>query len=128
MKRLILSTAIVLGGLTAVTAQTGKETTAMSEPQTTVEARVENSLIAAHDAETATVAEAVQDYKEVRVSELPQTVKDAVAKNYSGTTISQAYVNAKGEYKLELTSADAKKTTVKVDKNGELSKKELKKQ
>jgi|SRR5690554_266233 len=127
MKRLILSTAIVLGGLVAVTAQTDKETTAMNEP-TTVEAQVENRLIAAKDADASTLAEAVQDYREVSLSEVPQTVKDAVAKSYNGATISKAYVNAQGEYKLKLTTADSKQTVVMVDKNGEISKKELKKQ
>ncbi len=129
MKRLILSAAILLGGLTAATAQAEKEPTAMNEQtQTTVDAKVESRLIAAQDTENAIVAEAVQDYKEVKTSDLPQTVKDAIAKNFNGATISKAFVNAQGEYKLELATPDAKKATVKVNKKGELVKNELKKQ
>lgn len=128
MKKLILSTAIVLGGLTAATAQ-DKEPTAMNEQkQTAVEAQVESRIEAAQDAETAEVAVPVQDYKEVKASEVPQTVKDAVAKDFSGATISKAYVNANGEYKIELATADAKKSTVYANAKGEWIKNELKKQ
>lgn len=129
MKKLILSTAIVLGGLTAATAQTEKETTAMNEQkQTAVEAKVENRLDAVQDAETAVVATPVQDYKEVKASEVPQTVKDAVTKDFSGATISKAYVNANGEYKIQLATADKKAATVYANAKGEWIKNELKKQ
>ncbi|QAA81872.1 hypothetical protein EI546_09125 [Aequorivita sp. H23M31] len=129
MKRLILSTAIVLGGLTAVTAQSDKEPTALNKAsQTAVEQKVENRLIAAQDAETSNLAEAVQDYKEVKISEVPQTVKDAIAKEFNGATISKAYVNAQGDYKIQLATAVAGETTVMVNQQGELIKKELKKQ
>lgn len=129
MKKLILSTAIVLGGLTAATAQVDKEATALNETsQTAVEAKVESRLIAAQDAETTTVSEAVQDYKEVKTSEVPQAVKEAVAKNFNDATISKAYVNAQGDYKIDLATADAKTATVYVNPKGELVKNELKKQ
>lgn len=130
MKKLILSTAIVLGGLTAATAQTDKEVTAMSEQnQTAAEAKVESRIYAAQDAETASIAAvAVQDFKEVKDSELPKTVKDAVTKDFDGATISKAYVNAKGDYKIELATADAKKATVYANAKGEWIKNELKKQ
>jgi hypothetical protein len=128
MKKLILSTAIVLGGLTAATAQ-DKEPTAMNEQkQTAVEAQVESRIEAAQDAETAEVAVPVQDYKEVKASEVPQAVKDAVAKDFSGATISKAAVNAKGEYKIELATADAGKETVYANTKGEWIKNEMKKQ
>ena len=129
MKKLILSTAIVLGGLTAATAQTDKEPTAMNEQkQTAVEAQVENRIEAAQDAETAVVAETVQDFKEVKASEVPQTVKDAVAKDFSGATISKAYVNANGDYKLDLATADKKAATVYANAKGEWIKNDMKKQ
>ena len=138
MKKLILSTAIVLGGLTAATAQ-DKEPTAMNEQkQTAVEAQVESRIEAAQDADAAVatdVAEAeiaatdvAQDYKEVKASEVPKTVQDAVAKDFSGATISKAYVNAQGDYKIELATADAKKATVYANAKGEWIKNELKKQ
>ncbi|SRX73293.1 hypothetical protein [Aequorivita antarctica] len=129
MKKLILSTAIVLGGLTAVTAQTDKEPTAMNEQkQTAVEAQVETRIEAAQDAETAIVAAPVQDYKEVKASEVPQAVQDAVAKDFSGATISKAYVNANGEYKIQLATADKKAATVYANAKGEWIKNDMKKQ
>ena len=140
MKKLILSTAIVLGGLTAATAQTDKEQTALNEQkQTAVEAQVESRLDAAQDADATVATEAVdadivattapvQDYKEVKASEVPQTVQDAVAKDFNGATISKAYVNAKGEYKLDLATADKKAATVYADAKGEWIKNEMKKQ
>lgn len=117
MKRLILSTAILLGGLTAVTAQTEKKSlaTATEKTQTVVK-------------QAPTLSNAVQDYKEVNVSEVPQAVKEVVAKNFSDATLSKAYVNAKGDYKLQLTTADLKEAIVYTDAKGELVKKELKKQ
>lgn len=126
MKKLILSAAIVLGGLTAATAQTEKETTAMNEQkQTAVEAQVENRIDAAQDA---TVAPPVQEYKEVKAADVPQTVQDAVAKDFSGATISKAYVNANGEYKLDLATADKKAATVYANAKGQWIKNEMKKQ
>ena len=127
MKKLILSTAIVLGGLTAVTAQTEKDATALSEKsRTAVEAKVESRMIVAQEAPSAT--KAVQDYKEVKTSEIPQAVKDAIADNFNEATISKAYVNAQGDFKIDLATADAKKATAYINPKGELVKNELKKQ
>jgi|SRR5690606_30503212 len=128
MKKLILSAVILLGGLTAATAQIEKETTAMNDQkQSAVEAKVENRLDAVQDTETI-VAAPVQDYKEVKASEVPQTIKDAVAKDFSGATISKASVNASGEYKIQLTTADSKSATVYANAKGEWIKNDIKKQ
>lgn len=115
MKKLILSTAIILGGLTAVTAQTEKKQLATQASQSV-------------EAQAPKLSAAVQDYKEVNVSEVPSTVKEVVAKNFSDATISKAYVNARGEYKIQLSTADQKDAFVYTDAKGELIKKELKKQ
>lgn len=129
MKKLILSTAILLGGLTAATAQTEKQTTAKNEQkQTPVEAQVESRLDAAQDAETAVVATPVQDYKEVKATDVPATVQEALKADFKGATISKAYVNAKGEYKLDLATADKKAATVYANAKGEWIKNEMKKQ
>jgi hypothetical protein len=129
MKKLILSTAILLGGLTAATAQTEKQTTAKNEQkQTPVEAQVESRLDAAQDAETAVVATPVQDYKEVKAADVPATVQEALKADFKGATISKAYVNAKGEYKLDLATADKKAATVYANAKGEWIKNEMKKQ
>jgi len=83
----------------------------------------------AQDADLSAVAEdVVQDYKEVKASEVPDNLKEVVAKNYKGATISKAYVNANGEYKLELATADAKSVTVQTDAKGQLVQNEIKKQ
>lgn len=126
MKKLILSTAIVLGGLTAVTAQSDKEVTAMNEQKSATLTQVEEKVEAAQDLKLS--ANAVQNFKEVKASELPEAVQNAVANDFDGATISKAYVNAKGDYKIELTTADAKKATVYANAKGEWIKNELKKQ
>ncbi len=129
MKKLILSTAIVLGGLTAATAQTEKEPTAMNEQkQSAVEAQVENRIDAAQDAETAVVATPPQDYKEVKATDVPAAVQEAVKADFAGATISKAYVNANGEYKIQLATADKKAATVYANAKGEWIKNDMKKQ
>ncbi|MGO3184002.1 MAG: hypothetical protein ACTIJ9_14340 [Aequorivita sp.] len=140
MKKLILSTAIVLGGLTAVTAQSDKkEITAMNEKQQTVsEAQVEKRISEAQDvkstvvekgAETkASATKAVQDFKEIKSTELPKAVQEAVATDFEGASISKAYVNSNGDYKIQLATADAKQATVYANEKGEWIKSELKKQ
>ena len=129
MKKLILSTAILLGGLTAATAQTEKQPTAQNEQkQTAVEAQVESRLDAAQDAETAVVATPPQDYKEVKAAEVPAAVQEALKADFKGATISKAYVNANGEYKLDLATADKKAATVYANAKGEWIKNEMKKQ
>lgn len=138
MKKIILSTAILLGGLTAVTAQTDKVTAMNETQQTTVEAQVENRLSDAEEvkmtvvdgslAAEAKTAKIAQNYKEVKSSDLPQAVQDAVGADFDGATISKAYVNAQGDYKIELATADAKQATVYANAKGEWIKNELKKQ
>lgn len=51
-----------------------------------------------------------KEYKEISVDQVPQAVKDAVAKDYAGATIAKAYVNTSKEYKLELTAGGESKT------------------
>ena len=129
MKKLILSTAILLGGLTAATAQTEKQPTAQNEQkQTAVEAQVESRLDAAQDDETAVVATPPQDYKEVKATEVPAAVQEALKADFKGATISKAYVNANGEYKLDLATGDKKAATVYANSKGEWIKNEMKKQ
>lgn len=129
MKKLILSTAILLGGLTAATAQTEKQPTAKNEvKQTAVEAQVESRLDAAQDAETAVVATPAQDYKEVKAADVPAAVQEALKADFKGATISKAYVNANGEYKLDLATADKKAATVYANAKGEWIKNDMKKQ
>ena len=128
MRKMIFTATILLGGITSVAAQTENQPKLQEQPQTTVEAKAESRLIVANKAKASTVAKVEQDYKEVKSSDLPDAVKETIAKDFDGTTISKAYVNAQGEYKIELASKNAKKATVHVDSRGKLIKNELKKQ
>jgi len=65
-----------------------------------------------------------QDYVEVVVSELPQPVLDAVSKDFEEATISKAWKNAKGEYKLEVATADKQTLTLHSNGKGEWIKKQ----
>ncbi|CDF79028.1 conserved hypothetical protein (DUF2874) [Formosa agariphila KMM 3901] len=62
------------------------------------------------------------EYKEIKVTELPKAVTDAVATDFSKATIAKAYVNEAMEYKLELTM-DGTMETVHVDAKGNWIKK-----
>lgn len=57
------------------------------------------------------------EFKEITVDELPLAVTSAVEQDYATATISKAYVNEEGQYKLEL-SMDNTINTVFVDKEG----------
>ena len=66
-----------------------------------------------------TCQQALQKYEEVKVSELPQPVKDAVAKNFEGATITKAYKSEKGEFKLVISTADGESQTLHANSKGE---------
>lgn len=59
------------------------------------------------------------DYKEVNVSDLPQAVEDTVANNLEVATVSKAYTNGKGEFKLVVTTADEMSKTLFANSKGE---------
>lgn len=127
MKKLIFAVAIVLSGMTAVSAQT-KELKADKSNTHSIQAQKEDTPLSARDASEAVQEKKLMTYNEVKSVDVPQTVKNAIAKDYNGATISKAYANAQGEYKLQLTTADKKSETVYVNKKGELINNELKKQ
>jgi len=58
-----------------------------------------------------------QEFTEVPLDELPETIKTAVLKDYAGATVTKAFVNTKEQYKLKLI---VKETTsfVYADKDG----------
>ena len=93
MKKLILSTAIVLGSLSIYAAA---NTTA---EKLTIETKIQS------------------DYTEVSVDSVPAIIKTAVEKGYPGAKINKAYINEKKEYKLELSVGD-QQATVFTDVNG----------
>ncbi|GHC46129.1 hypothetical protein [Ulvibacter litoralis] len=91
MKKLIVASVFALGVVTAVNAQEKKQPTAMNE------APVKEMTLQAP-------ADDVQDFKDVKASDVPQEVKASVEKTYKGATISSAAKNDKGVYKLVLTA------------------------
>ncbi|NJB84113.1 hypothetical protein [Wenyingzhuangia aestuarii] len=56
-------------------------------------------------------------FTEISAEELPATITTAVQKDFPSATITKAYVNTNGQYKLELT-ADEASHTVYADKDG----------
>ena len=96
MKKLILSAAILLGGL---------------------------SMQAGNVAVTSSMVQSVniQDgYKEVDA--VPAAIKTALDEAYPGVKLDKAYVNEKKEYKIEIT-VRGEKSTVYTDATGKIIKK-----
>ena len=91
MKKAFLTAAIILGGLSSFA------TSAMSiDPGHEIVRGIDDDKKA--------------DYKEIKASELPKAVADALAADFNRATLDKAYVNSKQEYKLvisvqEVTSA-----------------------
>ncbi|MCL8008750.1 hypothetical protein M8845_15075 [Gelidibacter japonicus] len=100
MKKIVLTVAIVLGGLSTYA------TTAFPMNQT------EKFELVAQE-----------EFKEIKAETLPQAVKDALAKDFQTATLNKAYVNDKQEYKLEIT-LDGAASTVFADKDGNWIEKE----
>lgn len=59
------------------------------------------------------------DYKEVSVSNLPQAIKDAVAKDLEDAVVTKAYANEKGEFKLVVTTGDKLSKTLFANSKGQ---------
>lgn len=102
MRKFFIATAIALGTLTVTNAQSIDKETPTKDQKAALQV----------------------DYKEVEVSSLPQAVKDAVAKDLQGATVSKAYANKKGEYKLVVTTADKLSQTLYANAKGEWIKKQ----
>ncbi|OEK08756.1 hypothetical protein A8C32_00315 [Flavivirga aquatica] len=85
MKKLILTVAILAGGIS---------TFALS-----------NNIL---PTETITILN--QEFKEITINELPTAVTNAILKDFPSATVSKAYVNNKGQYKLILSIKEESKT------------------
>jgi len=98
MKKLILSAAIILGGLSIQAANP------------VVKASMTQSMI-------------IQDeFTEVGLDAVPAAVKSTVEKSFPKTKLEKAYKNEKNEYKLEISNGD-KKYTIFSDASGNIIKK-----
>ena len=100
MKKVFLTAAIILGGLTTYSTQ---------------------AQVVTQEEEVVAVVQ--EEYKEVKADALPQQVKDALTIAYPTATLNKAYVNDKEEYKLEIT-VDEVASTVYADKDGNWIEKE----
>ncbi|MEP6806164.1 MAG: hypothetical protein ABI892_16680 [Flavobacterium sp.] len=98
MKKLILSAAIILGGLSVYA----------GNPQ--IKTSVTQSVN-------------VQDeFTEIGADAVPAAVKSTIEKSFPNTKLEKAFKNEKNEYKLEISSGD-KKYTVYTDASGNIIKK-----
>jgi hypothetical protein len=97
MKKLILSAAILLGGLSMNAAT-------LAESNTIVSVNVQD------------------EYTEVAIDAVPAAVKSTVEKSFTGSKLEKAWKNAKDEYKLEI-SKEGKKYTFFTDGSGNIIKK-----
>jgi hypothetical protein len=93
MKKLILSAAIVLGSMS------------------TFAAIVPNTI---QVVKTTTTQE---EYTEVKLEEVPVAIMDALKGSYPNAILDKAYINAKKEYKLDVTIGD-KKGNLFADESG----------
>lgn len=102
MKKLFVAVALVMGVGTTVAFAADNQTTAAS------------------------VAVAVNDFVPVEVDDLPQAVKDTLAKDYADYMVKEAAVEANEDgtqtYKVTLTVQDDTEQTVLLSENGEVLK------
>ena len=102
MKKLFVAAALVMGVGTTVAFAADNQTTAAS------------------------VAVAVNDFVPVEVDDLPQAVKDTLAKDYADYMVKEAAVEANEDgtqtYKVTLTAQDDTEQTVLLSENGEVLK------
>lgn len=102
MKKLFVAVALVMGVGTTVAFAADNQTTAAS------------------------VAVAVNDFVPVEVDDLPQAVKDTLAKDYADYMVKEAAVEANEDgtqtYKATLTAQDDTEQTVLLSENGEVLK------
>ena len=98
MKKLILSAAIILGGLSVQAA---------------------NSVVKTSMTQSVTVQD---EFTEIGADAVPAAVKSTIEKSFPKTKLEKAYKNEKNEYKLEISSGD-KKYTVSTDASGNIIKK-----
>ena len=105
MKKLILSAAIVLGGLATMSAQAQEENAAPAEqPAQTEQAAPAQEAEQATQAEQATATS--EAYTEIKTEEVPAAVTEALKKAYPEAVLNRASINSKKEYQLEVKVGD----------------------
>ncbi|MCG9792140.1 hypothetical protein [Flavobacterium algicola] len=116
MKKLILSAAIILGGLSTMSAQEAMPEQSATPTEETMPA--ETAAATETDATTATATASTQTgYSEISNDEVPSAVSDALVKAYPNATVSKAYVNENNQYQLDV-KVDDKEGSLFADENG----------
>ncbi len=68
--------------------------------------------------ETSEIVVVADDFSEIALSEVPQPVMDAIAKNFPTANLDKAYTNEEGQFKLDLSLEDGTSESVYADKDG----------
>lgn len=130
MKNLMFAAVLSLGTMTAfaqeetAVEETATDATEMAnesadEAPQAADKATQSAEEAAQSADAATQAVAGQDdFSEVASEELPESVTEAVSKNYPTASIDKAYVNESNQYKLEVSLEDGTAGTLYADENG----------
>ncbi|MCG9792139.1 hypothetical protein [Flavobacterium algicola] len=115
MKKLILSAAIILGGLSTMSAQEA----APEQSTTTTEQTMPAETAAAETESNATTATASTEtgFSEISNEEVPVAVTDALVKAYPAATLNKAFVNENNEYQLDI-KVDDKEGSLFADESG----------
>ena len=106
MKKLILSSAIVLSSLSTFAQATtdSKAEVATAEPKETV------AVEAKSETETTKAVATQEEFTAIAATEVPAPVHAALEVAHPGAVVTDAYVNEAKEYKLEVTVEDEKAT------------------
>lgn len=96
MKNLLVVAALALGSLTTF-AQDAEEVQAVA---------------------TEEVMEAQDEFAAIELSELPEAITEAIAKDHPNATISKAYTNEAAQYKLEVIKEDGTEVQLYADEEG----------
>lgn len=95
MKKVFLVAALALGSLTTFAQET-------EEVQ----------------AEATEVMEAQDSFTSIELTELPEAITEALAKDHPNATITKAFVNEEAQYKLEVTKEDGEAVELYADAEG----------
>lgn len=124
MKKLILTIAVVLGGLVTMNAQEVKQLKSSNDKIKAEKLEKKEAVKNQQTLRTSTDAiskkEAKRNSKAVSVDQLPNAVQKQVKENFNNSTISKASVNAKGIYRLEVMDANNAKKIVYITQDGKL--------
>lgn len=110
MRKLFLSIAVLLGGMTVTIAQTDKKLTSANNSKSAIEEKIESSLN--DDLDQLKKSDIEEDYDKIELSEIPKSITRAIARDFKNSKLSKAAVNALGEYKIELSTFDDVQVTV----------------